>query len=182
MTLPEGKQIYSTLGEDVIASTERTNIERLAPCSHEEADTRLMIHALDAALTGNRRIRIRSNDTDVVVLAISVANTLPSEELWVTYGTGKNVTNIPAHEVVASLGPSKATALSMCHALTGCDTVSFFGGRQKSTAWDVWSVYPKLAPGMQGIICCYFHPRSITIIFWILFYSSQWSGGRYSGN
>ena len=182
MTLPEGKQIYSTLGEDVIASTERTNMERLAPCSHEEADTRLMIHALDAALTGNRTIRIRSNDTDVVVLAISVANALPSEELWVTYGTGKNVTNIPAHEVVASLGPSKATALSMCHALTGCDTVSFFGGRQKSTAWDVWSVYPELAPGMQGIICCYFHPRSITIIFWILFYSSQWSGGRYSGN
>ena len=182
MTLPEGKQIYSTLGEDVILSTERTNMERLAPCSHEEADTQLMIHALDAAVAGHRRIRIRSNDTDVVVLAISVANTLPAEELWVTYGTGKNVTNIPAHEVAASLGPSKASALPMFHALTGCDTVSFFGGRRKRTAWDVWSVYPELTPGMQDIICCYFHPRPITIIFWILFYSSQWSGGRSSGN
>ena len=30
----------------------------------------------------------------------------------------------------------------MLHALTGCDTVSFFSGKGKRTAWDTWSVFP----------------------------------------
>ena len=46
--------------------------------------------------------------------------------LWVTYGSGKNVQNIPAHAIAMSLGPDKASTLPMFHALTGCDTVSFF--------------------------------------------------------
>ena len=29
----------------------------------------------------------------------------------------------------------------MFHAFTGCDTVSFFGGRGKKTAWDTWKEY-----------------------------------------
>ena len=31
--------------------------------------------------------------------------------------------------------------LAMFHTLTGCDTVSFFGGRGKRTAWDTWRSY-----------------------------------------
>ena len=30
----------------------------------------------------------------------------------------------------------------MLHALTGCDTISFFSGKGKRTAWDTWSVFP----------------------------------------
>ena len=37
----------------------------------------------------------------------------------------------------------------MFHALTGCDTVSFFNGRGKRTAWDVWGVFPKLTPVLR---------------------------------
>ena len=40
-----------------------------------------MVHILDAASSGHRRIRI--NDTDVVVVAISVASTVPTNELWI---------------------------------------------------------------------------------------------------
>lgn len=32
----------------------------------------------------------------------------------------------------------------MFHDITGCDTVSFFGGKGEKTAWDVWNVYPVL--------------------------------------
>ena len=104
----------------------------IAPCTHEEADTRLMVHILDAASCGHRRIRIRINDTDVVVVPISVAITVPTNELWITYGSGKNVQNIPAHTIAMLLGPDKASTLPMFHALTGCDTVLFFGGRGKN--------------------------------------------------
>ena len=129
--VPEGKSIFSTCGEGVIARNERMEISLLAPCTYEEADTRPMVHVLDAASRGHRRIKIRSNNKDVVVLAISVAGTLPTDELWVTYGPGKNVQNIPAHAIAMSLGPDKALTPPMFHALTGCDTVSFFGGRGK---------------------------------------------------
>ena len=106
----------------------------LQPCIHEEADTRVMVHTLDASLSGHKRIKIRSNDTDVLVLAISVLNTILVDELWIAYGTGKHLHNLPAHTIVTSLGQDKSSALRMFHAITGFDTVSFFGGQGKKTA------------------------------------------------
>ncbi|KAK3729696.1 hypothetical protein QZH41_004576 [Actinostola sp. cb2023] len=76
-----------------------------------------------------------------------------TDEVWITYGTGKNVHNIPAHTIATSLGPDKASTLPMFHALTGCDTVSFFARRGKKTAWDVWKVFPEAdtsAPSPQS--------------------------------
>ena len=125
----EGKSIYSTYGEGILSSTERTEMRLLLPCKHEEEDTRLMVHVLDAASSGHRRNR--NNDTDVVVLAISVASTLPTDELWITYGSGKNVRNTPVLAITMSLGPDKASTLSMFHAPTRCDTVFFLEGVEK---------------------------------------------------
>ena len=146
MELPEGKEVYSTHGSSVLTSSNRSEMSNLAPCTHEEADTRLMIHALDASLRGHRRIKIRTNDTDVIVLALSVVSTLPVDEFWITYGLGKNVQHMPAQVVASSLGPSKVSALPMFHALTGSHTVSFFRNRGKKSAWDVWNVFPELTP------------------------------------
>jgi hypothetical protein len=123
----------------------------LQPCTHEEADTRLMIHTLDADCCGHRKIKIRSNDTDVVVLAISVVNALRADELWITFSSGKHLCNIPVHSIASILGPGKASVLPMFHALTGCDTVSFFGGSGKKTAWDVWDVFTDLTPALQTL-------------------------------
>ena len=53
-------------------------------------------------------------------------------------------TYMPAHVVALSLGPSKASALPMLHALRGSDAVSFFRNRGKKSAWDVWNVFPEL--------------------------------------
>ena len=72
-----GKTVFATHGENVLMSEDRADMSALAPCNHEEADSRMMIHALDASLHGHRRLKIRSNGTDVVVLAISVVPTLP---------------------------------------------------------------------------------------------------------
>ena len=47
----------------------------------------------------------------------------------------------------------------MFHALTGCDTVSFFNGRGKKTAWDVWRVFPKLIPVLRVLKAS---PKEIT--------------------
>ena len=88
LQIPEGKKIFPTLGVSILSSDD-TDVSSLAPCSHEEADSRMMIHVSDASLNGHHRIKIRTNDTDVLVLAISIASLLPVDELWVSIGSSK---------------------------------------------------------------------------------------------
>ena len=135
-----------------MSSEDRRDMSALAPCTHEEADSRVMIHAFDASLQGHRRIKIRNNDTDLVVLAVSIAPVLPLGELWISYGSSKQLCNLPAHAIATSVGRKKACVLPMFHALTGCDTVSFFGGRGKKTAWDVSNVFPELTPVLKALM------------------------------
>ena len=76
------------------------------------------------------KVSIRTVDTDVVVLAITSAQQLGITELWVAFGAEKNFRFLPIHELVNALGPQSCIALSFLRALTGCDTVSFFGGKR----------------------------------------------------
>ena len=58
----------------------------LAPFNHEEADTRMLLHASHAAQHGHHAVLIQTVDTDVVVLAVSLE--LQSEEkLWLAVGS-----------------------------------------------------------------------------------------------
>ena len=45
----QGKEMYSTHGVQVLASHRRADNSRIEPCSHDEADTRMMLHIKDAA-------------------------------------------------------------------------------------------------------------------------------------
>ena len=74
---------------------------------------------------------IRTNDTDVVVLAVSKMQDIVVDGLWIAFGTGKHFRYLTIHDIAAQLGPERAKALPMLHALTGCDTVSLFSGKGK---------------------------------------------------
>ena len=114
----------------------------LTPCSHEEADSRMMLHVVHAA----HKILVRTVDTDVVVL---VAETLPAEdEVWLAFRTGKHFRYLAAHQIAVCLGPEKSLALPMFHALTGCDTVSAFVGHGKKTAWATWNSFSDLTAAL----------------------------------
>jgi len=54
--------------------------------SHEEAETRLLLHALDASKEGFKKVMVRTVDTDVVVLAITYFAQLSLNELWIAFG------------------------------------------------------------------------------------------------
>ena len=71
LSVSNNKEIYATKGNRVLCSTTESNLASLAPCSHEEADTRLLLHTADAVQKGFRKVTIRTVDTDVVVLAIA---------------------------------------------------------------------------------------------------------------
>ena len=132
----EGKQIIVTKGEEVLCFPPETRRNELSPCSHEEADTRTMVHIADAVQDGHQSVMIRSTDTDVVVFTVAAVATLDRKELWVSYETGKNQKILPAH-----LSPSPP-CLPIFHALTGCDTTSFLAGYGKRRAWAVWENFP----------------------------------------
>ena len=136
------KVIISTCEENVLCNQACENLDVLAPCTHEEADTRIFLHAKDAALKGFKKIR--TVDTGVIVVAISITETIRLEEIWIHFGVGKNTRFIPIHEIFKTLGPSKSVVLPLFHALTDCDQTSSFSGRSKKTCWSVWKSFDEL--------------------------------------
>ena len=141
MALEDGKVLISTYGNGVKCSSPGIDLSRLFPCSHEEADTRILFHALDAGIQKLHRISSRTVDTDVVVLAITCFEQLQLEELWIAFGTGKDFRYLAIHEIVKGIGNDRSLVLGVFHAFTGCDTVSAFVGKGKKTAWDNWTMY-----------------------------------------
>ena len=89
---------------------------------------------MDTPTKGLTKKIIQIADSDIVVLAISVVEEIKVEELWVAFGTGKHFRYIAAHAIASSLGSYKSRALPAFHAVTECDTVSFFGWKVKLKA------------------------------------------------
>ena len=146
----EGTELVFTLKEGVVCYPARETL-MLAPCSHEEADTRMMVHVADAAASGYSSILIRTVDTDVVALAVAVFGEVEVSELWIMFGTGKNQRMLPIHEIAKKLGQEKSQSLPLFHALTGCDTTSFFLGHGKKRAWTTWENLPDLTKTLLNL-------------------------------
>ena len=103
---------------------------------HEEADTRLMLHAKHAVQARVRMI-VQSPDTDVFILCTSLFQDIGCEELWFRTGVRDRLRYIPVHDVFRTLGDKLCKALPGFHAVTGCDSTSSLSGIGKKRAWDV---------------------------------------------
>ena len=69
------KQVITTHNTGVLCINHQ-DVSGLAPCTHEEADTCILLHLEDAVLHGNTRVSIHTVDTDVVVLSVASAQRL----------------------------------------------------------------------------------------------------------
>ena len=154
------KCILST-SDILVLSSSVDVMSHISPCTHEEADTRLILHASDCARQGVDKIMLRTVDTDVVVLAISTFSRLAISEMWIAFGVGKQFRYIAIHDIVSALGDEKSQVLHVFHAPTGCDQTSAFLGRGKSTAWATWMSYEEAttiftslsqSPSMQDVL------------------------------
>jgi hypothetical protein len=102
--LANGKLLIGTLGTTV-ESSHVYDTSSLEPCTQEEADTRMILHAAEMVKAGHRRILIRTVDTDVVILAIAFYYQLSCDELWIAFGTGKHLRYISTEARKGHLRP-----------------------------------------------------------------------------
>ena len=149
LPVEEGKLVYVTNGSTVLNSVAEIDITNLAPCSHEEADTQLLLHVEDAVQSGCSKVCVHTVDTDVAVLAVAMFHQIAPEELWIAFGTGSNFHYIPIHEIVAAMDPRVCATLHVFHAFTGCGTTSSFGG---TTAWNTWNVFPEVTAAFEDLL------------------------------
>ena len=140
------KVVYVTSGESVISVGQTSSVK--ADCSHEEADTRVVVHILHALEQGIKTIVVCTVDTDVIVILTGVFFELtaskPLADIWVAFGTGKIFRLYSINAICTYLGKERTQALPIFHALTGCDTTSAFRGKGKKSAWQAWQAYDEV--------------------------------------
>ena len=102
--------------------------------NQEEADTKIILHALDATTNKVTEIKIHSPDTDVLILALRQFPRICQNTVFVT-GKGDDLGEIQLKPIVDVLGPIKTVALPALHALSGADNTGSFSGKGKATCW-----------------------------------------------
>ncbi|KAL7408248.1 hypothetical protein ABVT39_020295 [Epinephelus coioides] len=115
------KEIAHPLAVETVKKAQKIGqqqFEAFTKESHEEADSRMLLHVSHAAKHGHHHILIRTVETDVVVLAVFAISQLPAGcELWLAFGTGY-------------------------------DTVSSFARHGKKAAWCTWKSLPELTDAL----------------------------------
>ncbi len=73
---------------------------------------------------------LRTVDTDVVILAISIVQDL-NIQLWIAFGVGDKYLILSIHDIAQSLGMDKCKGVTFFLDFTSCDTVLSFHGKGK---------------------------------------------------
>jgi hypothetical protein len=113
------------------AAASHMDVECLAN-TQEEADTKIILHAVHLAGRGVKTLHVFSPDTDVMVLAIRRYPLLPSDS-GIFLGLGLSRHYVSLKPIYEALGPLKASLLPGLHAMSGADVTGAFAGKGKLT-------------------------------------------------
>ena len=154
---PAGKVVVTTWDDKVFVNpvvNQQQPIQQflLERCNHEEFDTRVFLHAANAAEQGYKRLLIRANDTDVVVLALALFDEIAAEKLWVAFGRMQTLRFLSIHDISKKMPAIKRRAQPAFHALSGCDTISFLAGVGKKTFYEKWRGHPEFTNTLSEIM------------------------------
>ena len=101
----------------------------------EEADTRILLHAVDCTRRGASSIIIQSPDTDVLVLVLWIYRQL-CPDILVMVGTGGKRRSVAVGPLYEALGEDLVKALPGFHAFSGCDQTGTICGKSKVSCWN----------------------------------------------
>ena len=126
-------RVYVTTLKDLCRSN-KLSVDNLHS-TQEEADTRIMLHALDATYRGATSVCIQSPDTDVLVLALWCYPKLCNDTSMIV-GTRIKHRVINVGLIYNALREGQALTLPGFHALSGCDQTGTFCGKSKLSWWN----------------------------------------------
>jgi hypothetical protein len=145
----QNRHVYFVCGEKCIHLSSddgqivRNVTEQQLSSSHEEADTRMILHCIHAAnMDKDKVILVRSPDTDVFLLLLKFAQNLDNLVLFDT-GVGNKRRLIDVKAVVEKHGADLCCILFSFHSFTGCDTTSAFVRRGKLIPYKTLQVFPQ---------------------------------------
>ena len=81
---------------------------------------------------------VAARDTDVLVLMIAHVSKMNASQLWMRAGTANRRRYMSINVLNRKIPVGAASQLLAFHALTGCDTTSYFSGHIKRTAYKVF--------------------------------------------
>ena len=118
--------------------------------TQEEADTRIILHAVSLS-RDHSRVIVRCDDTDVLVLLIYYSSRKQlTDKVHMYAGHSGKERYIPVHEIVTQLGPTVCECLPAIHAITGCDTTCSFNRIGKRTAYSTLIKNAQALSDMKG--------------------------------
>ena len=126
-------------------------VEKLCS-SHEEADTRMMLHCNDVAANSPESsvILVRSPDTNVFILLLRFVRHINQTVLFDT-GTGDKRRLVNVQAVAKDLGDEINLALVALHAFTGCNMTSAFVRRGKVKPLTLLKKHPEFLPTFHAL-------------------------------
>ncbi|CAM1319293.1 Uncharacterised protein r2_g2746 [Pycnogonum litorale] len=95
-------------------------VQELEECNHEEADTRLILHAVES----KQDVVIVAKDTDVLVLMVWAFAFLDVQRKWFFRKDDGQFADVG--EICSHFGKDICIHLPALHALSGCDATSYF--------------------------------------------------------
>jgi hypothetical protein len=148
---PTGKAVYVTQNERVLC----IQGEPMGDCSHEESDTRILVHLRHALSNGFTIFEIRTVDSDLIVITVGNFFRLSKEsalqDIFVLYGTGKSLQRFSVKTICQQLGEPVAKGLIPFNTISGCDDVSSVTAKGKKTFWKAWKAYPAVTSVFEQI-------------------------------
>ena len=132
-----GKSLQDLIPDETVVVVSSTTAVRITKhgwedysclnSNHDEADTRLLLHAADAIRTSDLLI-IRIVDTDVLGIAIhhfyQMTKDWRNKGMVMHVGMGAHKRYISLTHLISNLPCGIVKNILLLHALTGCDTVS----------------------------------------------------------
>ena len=103
--------------------------------NHEEADTKLLLHAKHASENGETCITIKSPDTDVAILACHFCSDIPAQIL-ITRKEKTRIIYLEISSIADAAGPHLRNAPPGLHAFTGSNSMSTFASKREEDSFE----------------------------------------------
>lgn len=129
---------------EIALPNNESDLQQLLPFNKWEIDDRISLHDMDQFQLGFSRLMTVLVDTGEMVIACFAYWSLSVTELWIEFGKGKDRRWLPIHSCPEKASKSVRIAAIFWYVLTGCDSVSQFLERDKSSAWKTWKVFPEV--------------------------------------